>query len=81
MKNDIVKNCEYYYDIKEASILNTMYYEDALNYKIDQANLLLDKLLANGYMQADTERVKDVYNAIAFNKKLIGELYMRSSHI
>jgi len=67
------KDCKYYYNIKDSSILKNMLYEDALNYKIQEAKKLIKELQIPHYTDRDDHRIDDVLSAISFNQKLLNE--------
>lgn len=65
---------EYLYDVSDMVPISHMPYKQAIEYKIELANKLLSKLLNVQYELRDTVRVREVLNAIKFNKELLKEL-------
>ena len=64
---------QYLYNIQPA-ILANMLYPEALQFKIDSANLLLAKLYEPHFTIRDTVHISAVYRAIKFNEALLSEL-------
>ena len=54
--------------------LATMFYREALEHKIEQANLLLSELLQESYQTRDLHRITAITKAVSFNEKLLEEL-------
>ena len=54
--------------------LSTMFYKEALEHKIEQADLLITELLCEPYQTRDAHRIAEITKAINFNKQLLNEL-------
>ena len=68
-----IKDTEYLYGADPIEFCN-LPYKEALEYKIQSAKELLDRLLIPDYMNRDSERIRKVYNAINFTTQLINEI-------
>ena len=64
---------QYLYDIQPTELIS-MFYPEALEYKVSSANVLLAKLLAPHYSVRDYVRIADINRAIKFNQSLLSEL-------
>ena len=64
---------QYLYDIQPTELIS-MFYPEALEYKVSSANVLLAKLLAPHYSIRDYVRIADINRAIKFNQSLLAEL-------
>ena len=64
---------QYLYGIQPTELIS-MFYPEALEYKVSSANVLLAKLLAPHYSVRDYERIADTNRAIKFNQSLLSEL-------
>ena len=67
-----MKSTSYLYDLNPEDLKN-LTYQDALIKKIIGARKILNKLVRKEDMN-DSERIKDVSDAIIFNKNLLKEL-------
>ena len=64
---------QYLYNIQPA-VLADMLYPEALQFKIDSANLLLAQLYEPHFTERDIVHISAVYRAIKFNEALLKEL-------
>ena len=73
----MAKSTMYLYNI-DPHVLADIPYKQALEYKIEAANILISELLIPHYTVRDYVRVADVLNAIKFNEVLLSELKVPS---
>ncbi len=68
-----MKTTEYLYGVSPQDFMD-LSYVDALGFKITKAKELLEKLVYVHAYARDDDRIKDILNAIGFNKNLLEEL-------
>lgn len=71
-----MKSTVYLYNLKPEDLMS-LNYEDAIRLKITKANEVLKELLEVNYQDRDDAKIRDVFNAIKFNKSLLMELEVK----